>query len=404
MVFRTYGSLVCLLLLMQASVSQAPPKINSDLSDLQLRAEQALGRGDPATAIAIVQKGLNLQPDWKEGLWTLGWTLFQTNQYEAARGIFVKLVRLDQSKGASWLLLGLCEFQARDYGMSLDDLLRGRALGIPVSLGITSRVRYSTAIALLLAERYERAQQFFEEAGKENEHTDQILIAWGLAAMRMPVDPQHAHDVFSPEQLDMLRSVGEALFRASSHQYDETARIYADLFRRYPAAAKLHHSYGFLLIRLGGDLSGAETQFRAEMAVDPNSVLARLGLAFTNLERGETSESIRFAREAVRLDPESASANLLLGQALLRTDQISEGAAILEVARNLEPENMQIHFLLARAYGKLKRTAEADLERGEFLRLKRMDDALSLPGHQYPTSAGESDAHQTKSPNELQLR
>jgi tetratricopeptide (TPR) repeat protein len=386
--FRICGLVACLMVCLPAWAGRESGKLEEHLRQLQRSADLALSRGDSSAAIAAVQEGLKVRPTWKEGLWTLGWTLFQVRQYEAARGVFVRLVRLDQSKGASWLLLGLCEFHARDYGMALEDLQRGRALGIPLSLGITSQVRYDTAVALLLGQRYERALQFFEEAAHENEHTNEILLAWGLAALRMPVEPDRARDVFGAEQLDVLHSVGEAMFHAATHDYKEASKIYADLFRRHPAVPKLHHAYGFLLIRLG-DLVAAESEFHLELGVAPDSVLARMGLAYTALERGEPSEAIGFAREAVRLEPESVSAHLLLARALLRVDQAGDAVPLLEVARDLEPGNMQVHFLLARAYGSIKRDADAAHERSEFVRLKQMDDALKLPGRQTPNRAEE---------------
>jgi len=276
------------------------------------------------------------------------------------------------------VLLGLCEFQARDYGMALDDLLRGRSLGIPASLGITSQVRYSTAVALLLSERYDRAVQFFEEAAREKEHTDAILLAWGLAAMRMPVEPQHAQDLFTPSELAMLHSIGEAMFRAACHEFRDTDNIYNDLFRHYPSTIKLHDSYGFLLLRLG-NIGEAEPQFRAELEVDPNSVLARLGLGYVALEQGRANDAIRLGREATELEPGSSSTHLLLGKALLAESEKNEAVLELELARDLDPANMLVHFLLARAYGSVKRNSDAEHERSEFMRLKQMNDVPMLP-------------------------
>ena len=345
----------------------------------QEKAAGALARGDTGSAISALQEGLKLKPDWIEGLWTLGWTLFREARYDAARPVFMSLLRLDQSKGATWLLLGLCEFEARDYGMALEDLQHGRALGIPVDLGIAEAVRYHTAVGLALAGRYEGALDLLEQAASVNEHTPEIVLATGLAVMRMPVTPEQAPELFGKAQLAMLRDTGEALFQGARKNRVETDKIFARLFNEWPTTPKLHHAYAYYLIG-AGDLSKAETEFRAEMAVDSGSVLARCGLAYIALEQSEPEQAVQFAREAVRLNPGNASTHFLLGKSLLRAGKVADSIPELETARDIEPQSSKVRFTLQQAYREANRPEDAAREAREFERLRQIDDQIRVRG------------------------
>jgi Flp pilus assembly protein TadD len=363
----------------QVGVPSSQGELDSRLRQLQGQAQSALARGQTDAAIAALRDGLKIKPDWKEGLWELGWTLFRQARYGAARPVFVSLLRLDQSRGAPWLLLGLCEFEARDYGMALEDLQRGRALGIPADLGITPAVRYHIANGLTLAGKFESALDLLAEAARAGEHAEEILMATGLAAMHLPALPSQAPELFSRGERAMLRDVGEALYQGARQNRTDADRIYGRLLQQAPVPPKLHSSYGYYLLEIG-DLQTAEKEYRAELAVDPESALARCGLAHIALDRGELASATERAREAVRLSPEWGAARFLLGKALLRSGQVPDSIAELEAARDLEPASSKIRFTLLQAYREANRRDEAEREALEVKRLKQAEAEMKAHG------------------------
>ncbi len=367
------------LLLSSLAVAQPASDPGARLRAFGQQADAALARGDTAGAIAALQQGLKIEPKWKEGLWTLGWTLFRQSRYEDAKPAFVSLLRLDQSKSAPWLLLGLCEFEARDYGMALADLQRGRALGIPVNLGITEAVRYHTAVGLALAGKYEAALDLFDEAARADEHTDEVLLAAGLAAMRMPVLPRHAPELFGADRLKLFRDIGEARFQGARGNRADADAVYARLFQQFPGIPKLHHSYGYYLVG-AGDSAKAEAEFRAELAADPKSAPARCGLAHLALERDEPAQAVPLAREAANLTPDSGAAHFLLGKAMLRLGQAGHAIVELETARELEPASSKIGYTLLEAYREGNRPADAARQAKEVERLKSLENELKTHG------------------------
>src|SRR5580704_12809484 len=144
--------LVCLVCLCGALAD------DSGLRDLETRVDAAIANNKPAEAIGILDEGLKQKPDWRQGWWRLGNVLYQADRYAQARPAFERLTSLDPRQGAPWVLLGLCEFETRDYGLALQHLERGQALGFPSKLGLLDVARFHEALALILTERFEQAQ------------------------------------------------------------------------------------------------------------------------------------------------------------------------------------------------------------------------------------------------------
>src|SRR5262245_19044790 len=70
-------------------------------------------------AIPFYQKALALKPDWQEGLWYLGSLLYEKEQYAGARDVLRRFVVSAAETGPGWALLGMSEFQTREYGRAL---------------------------------------------------------------------------------------------------------------------------------------------------------------------------------------------------------------------------------------------------------------------------------------------
>src|SRR5262245_28036994 len=131
---------------------------DADLRQLEKRVDAATADNKPAEAIDILNEALKQKPDWREGWWRLGNLLYQADKYAQAGPAFERLANLDPKQGAPWVLLGLCEFEARDYGVALQHLVRGQALGFSSKLELVEVARYHEALALIITEKFEQAQ------------------------------------------------------------------------------------------------------------------------------------------------------------------------------------------------------------------------------------------------------
>jgi len=342
------------------------------LDGLRAKAEAALEQGDFPSATALLEQGLKLDPEWKDGLWAMGLALYQGDRYEAAVPYLARLTKIDSGNGHGWALLGMCEFQLERYGKAVEYLDRADRLGIPTNLGLQFVALLDRGMARIQLGQYGTAAELLARLAPRNsaEERDQLVTALGFAAMGLNPGEQLA-----PERQDQVRMVGEAYYQSAASDRAAARTIFQELCEKYPKASLLHYAQGSLLLTWSEE-DAAAREFRAELAIAPDSLLARLGLAYVALKNGaeDPAAGLLAAREAVHLRPDSFPAHFYLGQLLLRDGEPAAAATELEIARRLSPSLSTVRFALAEAYRALKRDAEAHREFEEFKRLKALEE------------------------------
>ena len=120
--------------------AQAPAKARRPPAKGQTKAssaafDAAVKLGDEARlagrldeALAQYARALQARPTWADGWWNVGAILYQGDRYAEARDAFRNVIGLDPKRGHAWGMLGLCEFQTREYERAGVSLKRGRAL------------------------------------------------------------------------------------------------------------------------------------------------------------------------------------------------------------------------------------------------------------------------------------
>ena len=341
------------------------------LEDLRVKAEAALESGDFSTATALLEQGLKMDPEWKDGLWAIGLALYQNDRYEAAAPYLAHLTRIESGKGSSWALLGMCEFQLGSYGSAVEHLDRADRLGIPANEGLQYVALLNRGMARIQLGQYGTAAEQLSRLAprKSAEERDRLITALGFAAMGLNLG-----EPLAPEREDQVRTVGEAYYQSGAGDRAGARTIFQKLCEKYPRASLLHYAQGSLLLTWLEE-EAAEREFGAELAVSPDSFVARLGLAYVALQTGaEGAAGLVPAREAVRMHPDSFPAHFYLGQLLLRNQEPAAAILELEAARQLSSSSSAVRFALAKAYRALNRVGEADRELEEFKRLKALEE------------------------------
>src|SRR5881275_1124665 len=95
-----------------------------DLENLAARAAAARDANQLPEAVRLYREAVSVNPKWQEGWWFLGTILYDTNQYAGCRDALRQLVALQSEAAPAWGILGLCEFQTRDYEESLQHIQR----------------------------------------------------------------------------------------------------------------------------------------------------------------------------------------------------------------------------------------------------------------------------------------
>jgi predicted Zn-dependent protease len=337
---------------------------------LVLEAEKARDAGRLEEALGLYRKALASRADWDEGRWYVATLLYELDRYAEAREAFADVLERQPTHAGARGLKGLCEFELRNHERALRDLLEAGKLGVARSPGISTVVRYHTAILLTRFGEFEVANQMLADLASQTPETPQIVEAFGINLLRMPVLPGE----LPPEARERVALAGRAGHAIAARRMDAARIALDELISRYPETPHAHYARG--VFRLAENADQALEDFRRELELSPSHVPARLQIAFELVKRGEPARARVAAEEAARLAPDHFATRLAVGQVLLEMNHIDEAIPELEKAVALAAESPQTHFMLARAYARAGRTVDAERERAEFTRLDQLLRAM----------------------------
>jgi tetratricopeptide (TPR) repeat protein len=350
--------------------SAAKPKASAQtlaaFNEAVKRADESRAANRLEEAAALYLQALRLRPDWAEGWWYVGTILYEKDRYAEARDAFRNLAVLEPKKGMAWGMLGLCEFQTREYERALVSLQRGRLLGLADNPQIASVVRYHTALAYTRLEHFEVAFDVLREFVREGNEGPKIVEAFGLVMLRMPFLPNE----IPADKREQVLLAGRAGFNLAARRTDEARRAFDELLARYPDAPNVHYAFG--IYQLNQDADAALEEFRRELKISPAHVPAMLQMAFEHMKRGEHETALPLAEKSVQLAPNLFPARNALGRILLQLGQVERAVKELEAGVKLAPDSPEMHFALAQAYTRAGRRQDAARERETFQRLDKL--------------------------------
>lgn len=351
-----------ILLLAMAAVSWPQARVSFDQLAKQAAAARESDRD--AEAIQLFKQALDLRPTWNEGLWYLGTLLYRQERYFEARDVLRRSAALEPGMARAWALLGMSEYQTREYTRALAHLTRALTRGLDRGDPLRRSAVYGTAALLTRSERYDESLALLMDMAATEPASAPLAEAAGLAGLRLPMLPNE----IPPDRRDIVRLAGAAICELGGHRRAEAATLMKQLVDRYPAEPGVHFLYGASVLD-GRPEEGVKEMLR-ELAISPGHVPARIRLAGEYLQSGEAAKARPLAEEAVSLDPKSAPARLVLGRVLSELNQLPDAVRELEAARDLAPADAATRWALATAYTRAGRQADAARERDETKRLK----------------------------------
>ncbi len=325
-------------------------------------------------AIDLYRQALRVRDSWAEGWWYLGTLFYNADRYEEARDAFTRLVTLEPKGGAGLAMLGLCEFQLRQYDVALQHLQGGRALGLPVNDRLTLVAWYHLALLLTRSGHPEAALQLLFALARQQSESPQILEALGIAGLALPYLPAE----LPPHQRELVLQAGHAEYDIGVRRMAEARKECEKVVAHYPNTPNVHYLYGVFLLMENPDAALAE--FRRELQIYPANVKARLQIAFGYLRRNDFKAGLPYAEQAVQLAPLSFAAREALGRILLELGETQRAMLELETGVKLAPDSPEAAYALARAYTRAGRKEDAERVRAEFKRLEKMRRALTEGG------------------------
>jgi tetratricopeptide (TPR) repeat protein len=350
-----------------------PQNGSAAIQRISKQAEAAREENRVDDALTLYKRGVALHPDWEEGWWYIGSLNYDLDNYSLARDAFRHLTLLNPKIAVGWGMLGLCEFETKQYDPSLAHLRHAVELGISSDQNISDVIEYHLALLLTRSEHYEEAMRIISAFAERHLTQPQYVEAMGLAALRKPLLP----DELPPVERELVMDTGRTMYDAAARRANEASLEFQLLLDKYPRELNIHYLYGSFLLLSNAD--EALVQLKKELEILPTHVPALVTLAGEYVGRHEYNTAFPYAERAVAADPESFAAHAVLGRVLTEGGlDPPRGLKELEQAEKLAPTSPQVRIALATAYAKAGKTEDATRERQEFLRLRKALDAVQL--------------------------
>jgi len=359
-------ALAALAAAIPAAAQKTAPAAPSAFDKVSRQATAARVDNRGEDAIPLYRQALALNPAWAEGWWFLGELLYDENQYAEARDALRKLVALDRNSGPGFALLGLCEFETKEYGKSLDHIYQARRIGLGDEPQVKRVVLFHQMLLLIKLQEYETAMQVLMDVVKDGGTGEAVIQAAGVAGLRRPIFPEEAPQA----DKDLIDHAGRAVCAMALRDPTAAQNYFKELLAAYPNAPNVHYLYGSFLSST--DREAGLREYEKELELNPRHTEALATIALEYEARGELDTAVSYARRAVESNGDYFGAHAVLGKLLAENGQVEQGIKELEVARRQAPDSPQVHFSLATAYTLAGRKDDAAKERAEFARLRKL--------------------------------
>jgi Flp pilus assembly protein TadD len=393
MACKVLCGIVAFSLCVGPAISQTTPKRPGAVQEIQKAADAARERGDTEASLKLYERALASKPSWQEGWFYYGSLQYDESRYAGAAKAFRKLVQLNDQLGSGWAMLGLSDFETREYNEALTALQKAERLGTN-DPSLQNIVDFHLALILNAHGDSDGASLLLSSLYLKGARSEDLQVALGLTLLRVPIFPVD----LDPSRDALVHDAGNLAALVATKQTDKADAGFRDMLKRYPKVQFLHYAYGGELASTGRDAEATD-QFKAETELNPDSALAYLEWAFVEMTSKNYEESKRLALKAVQLNDESFLAHYILGNSLLLSGDPKAAVPELEAARKLSPQTPEIRYSLSRAYARVGESALAKQEQTQFLALQRKNaiDRLQLL-KRYPNAQSITGIRPTTSP------
>jgi len=355
---------------------------NQSFEQLAARAQAAMDANQTEEAISLYEQAVELRPTWSEGWWELGTTFFDEGQIPKAHDAFVHFVAVEHRQpGPGFGMLGLTEFELKDYKKAIIAFERGRQLGLGDNAGFIERVHYEDGVANNYLGQSEIAVARLKYAAEKvaYEHHDapkeavlantDLVDALGLATLHIPKLPSE----IPPDKKEMVREAGTAQAMISLSDQVAAGEEMKQFVAQYPNEPGVHYMYGVYLLK--ADPPSAVGEFIRETEISPKLTAAYIQVALDDLKNGNYPRGLKFAQKAIAMAPGNFIAHVACGKLWLNLNNTEKALVELRLAVKLSPNSPDAHFALSRALFRAGNKPEAQKEQAMFERLKAQADA-----------------------------
>ncbi len=305
-------------LLSGSAYSQRPDQFDSLLAS----AQQAQARGEFESAAEFYRKAIAIHPEVPELKANLGLMYYQIGKDQQAIEAFSQAIRLQPGLFVPNLFLGLDYVKLKRFNEAIVYLKRAavsKPTDIQAQIGLGQAYRGSGKTRLASA-AYLRAVQIDPRNADGWFHLGVSYLEQVEADARVLL-AQHRNSGYLQALMAETFSEQRAFIQAAD-AYKKTLTL-----AEFPPG--MHAGYGFALLNRH-DFTGAERELRSELASNPGSLVARLGLARLHVEQGTTEQGVKEIEEIWKSDPGFLKANVQLFNSGLPAEKRAGLQRILE--------------------------------------------------------------------------
>jgi len=333
------------------------------------RADAAAAAGRTAEAVTLLEAAEREAPDWAELKVNLAAARSSAGDYEGAASAARAALALDPSLDGARFNLGIALLKSGDAP--------GAAVALAPYADTTAPAAVHAALGLawMQLDRVADAAPVLQRSIDGGVRDRDTLLAAGRAWLRAGeldrartalqlLEPVAGSWVHSHLLAGDLADAGDDWTTAAS-QY--RAALALD-----PQSAQAHYSLGLVLYKQR-DYDQAATEFENALRLAPTLVPAYYYFALLELDRGNAARGAELLTRAAELAPDRADVARDLGRAHLDRDDVQRALPTLRRSVDLAPEDPSAWFLLGRA---LQRNGNLDQGRAALDRAAKLNQQL----------------------------
>ncbi len=334
-----------------SAIAAMAQNVAADPASLAAAGQQAMARGDYATAEEMFQKLAQTDPNIAEIHATLAAICFKRREYARAVSEIHKAERLKPGLPKLSSLLGLSLAEEGKFSEALPLLDKGfrqtadsevrRMCGLELLRAYSNLDRDAEAVEISLA-----LNKAFPNDPEVLYHTGRVYGSYAYTVM------EKLHDT-APGSIWMLQAQGEA--NESEKNWDGAIIAFNHVLTMDPQRPGIHYQLGRVYLgrfRDAGkpeDRDAAMREFNAELAIDPGDGNAAYELAYLQAESGQAEEAAAGYEKILQQYPDFEEALVGLAGVDLSSQKASQAVALLERAVKLRPNDEVAWWRLAQA-------------------------------------------------------
>jgi tetratricopeptide (TPR) repeat protein len=369
----------------RALAQQDDSEVTPAVQRLYAEANVSSQNGDVAGAIGKYQEIIKLAPHLAAAYNNLGVLYFNQHDFVHAAEVLKRGLELNADMPTAAAMLGMSYVQLGSNEKA-EPLLRKALRANPQD----DQIEMMLARMLINEKKLDEAAIHLNNFLERNPKDQQGWYLLGKTYLQMSEDALKKINEIDPNSIVAHEIAGE--IDESMHNYDLALVEYKKAVDMDPQRPGTHMHMGDAYWYIG-KWQSAQSEFKAEIANDPNNCMARWKLANSMLEANDSSEeALSQLNSSLERCPTLMQARVDRARALVRLGRQPEALPDLLMAEKDSPSEPTIHFLLANVYRTQGKTSEAQEEMRTYGTLQR-EASAAVAGQASQSSAIKSNAH-----------